>query len=247
VSFARRRDGAVVDVAVTPVVVPAQHRAAATATATGDLVTLEVHSLGGGRNAIAELDAALATARSAHQLIVDLRGVRGGVDRVGYRLVGGLAEGKPVMGTARVLLADQTRAARKMWRDLPAEADGWSKPITLTEDGQAAGAGFHGKIAAVVDATCASTCEVVAAALRWNLHAVVFGETTAGNSGAPIELTLPGGGDITVPTWTLTSADGKPIEDDGVVPDVAAPPTVDTLAAGSDAAMDAARRYCTSQ
>ncbi len=139
-----------------------------------------------------------------------------------------------------MLLGDRTRAARPAWRDLPAEPDGFSAPIPLTVAGQPTGQGFHGRLAVVTDATCASTCEVVAAALRSDLHAVIVGEITAGNSGAPIELALLGGGDIAIPTWNLTSPDGHAIEDDGVAPDVVMTPTADALAAGHDAALDRA-------
>jgi C-terminal processing protease CtpA/Prc len=240
IAVAHRGDGAVVDVAVTPVEVPHEHHDAIEATTSGDLVTLQVRSLEAGRGTATEYDNALASARSAGRLVIDLRGVRGGVDRIGYRLVGGLAEGTPVMGTARILLSDATRAARAAWRDLPADADGFSRPYTVKTDGQPAGHGFHGKLAVVVDAACGSTCEVVAAALRSNLHAVIVGETTAGNTGAPIELDLPNGGNIAIPTWKLSSADGHEIEDDGVIPDVVVVPSADALAAGHDAPFDAA-------
>jgi C-terminal processing protease CtpA/Prc len=54
-------------------------------------------------------------------------------------------------------------------------------------------------------------------------------------------VTLPSSrGSIAIPTWILTSAEGTPIEGDGVVPDIAAVPTPDALAAGTDAPLAAA-------
>ena len=48
-------------------------------------------------------------------------------------------------------------------------------------------------------------------------------------------MTLPTShGSIAVPTWDLISAEGKPIEGDGVVPDVEVVATPDALAAGTD-------------
>ncbi len=239
-AIAARVGGAVRDIEIEPVEVVHRKREAVVATITGDVATLAFHLLE-GHDAGKEIDAALATARTTHRLVIDLRGVRGGVDRIGYRVVEGLAEGTAAMGKARVLLAPETRAARPKWRELPAEADGFSAPIALEVHAQPPGQGFHGKIAVVVDAGCASTCEVVAAALRADLHAVVVGETTAGSSGAPIELALPvTGGKIAVPTWNLIAADGHAIEGDGVAPDVVALPTADALAAGRDAPLEAA-------
>ena len=239
-AIAARVSGAVRDVAITPVEAVHAKRDAVVGTVTGDVAMLAFRLLE-GRNAEKEIDVALATARTMHRLVIDFRGVRGGVDRVGYRVVAGLAEGTAAMGKARVLLAPETRAARPKWHDLAAEADGFSAPIALDVQAQPPGQGFHGKVAVIVDAGCASTCEVVTAALRANLHAVVVGETTAGSSGAPIELALPvTGGNIAVPTWNLIAADGHPIEGDGVVPDLVVVPTADALAAGRDAPLDAA-------
>nr|HEX4315331.1 S41 family peptidase [Kofleriaceae bacterium] len=230
-------------VRVTPRPAPHDRPPAIAADATGDLAVIHVRDLDGGAAVIDELDRAVATARTARRLIVDLRDVRGGVDTIGYRLVGGLVEGTAAMGSARVLLAPQTRAARAKWRDLPAGSDGYSAPIALTAPGQPAGSGFHGTVAVLVDAACASTCEVVAAALRADLHATVVGETTAGSSGAPIRIELPIGGDLAIPTWNLVAADGHPIEDDGVVPDVVVVPTAGALATGHDAVFDEATRH----
>ena len=240
IAVAARGGGAARTIAVTPVPAPHDRPDALSATTTGDLVVIHVRDLDGGAAVRDQVDRVVAAARGAARLVIDLRGVTGGVDTIGYRLVGGLVEGTAAIGSARVLLAPQTRAARPKWRDLPADADGWSAPIALTAPGQPAGGGFHGRAAVVVDGACASTCEVVAAALRADLHATVVGETTAGSSGAPIRIELPVGGDVAIPTWVLTAADGHAIEDDGVVPDVVVVPTPDGLAAGRDEPLDAA-------
>ena len=134
-----------------------------------------------------------------------------------------------------MLVAPETIARRPKWKHLDGTAgpDGFSPPQSLAID--ALDHGYTGKLAVVVDAGCASTCEVVAAALRADVHAVIVGETTAGSSGAPVEVTLPAThAKIAIPTWELTSADGKPIEDDGVVPDVEIVATPDALAASID-------------
>ena len=85
-----------------------------------------------------------------------------------------------------------------------------------------------------------STCEVVAAALRADAGAVLVGETTGGSTGAPVEVTLASHATIAIPTWNLISAEGKPIEGDGVVPDVEVVATPDALAGGHDLPLETA-------
>jgi C-terminal processing protease CtpA/Prc len=93
----------------------------------------------------------------------------------------------------------------------------------------------------IVDAACASTCEVIAAALRADLGAVIVGETTGGSSGAPVSINLPQSRSVVaIPTWNLLSAEAKPIEDLGVVPDVTAEATPDALARGEDVPLETA-------
>jgi C-terminal processing protease CtpA/Prc len=55
----------------------------------------------------------------------------------------------------------------------------------------------------------------------------------------PFELPVSKG-TINIPTWNMIAADGKPVETDGVVPDVASTPTADALAAGEDLPLRAA-------
>lgn len=228
------RAGAAVHVAVAPREAPRGPHEAVTSARQGEVAVVTIRSLQ-GRARSTQIDAALAGARGARALVIDLRGDRGGVDTVGARVVAGLAEGKALLATYRVRVAPETLARRPIWRGLTAGPDGFSAPQRLEVAAQPAGRGFHGALAVVVDAGCLSTCEIVAAALRADLHATLVGETTGGSSGAPIEVTLPAtGGNLAIPTWDLVAADGKPIEGDGVVPDVAAVATPAALAAGLD-------------
>jgi C-terminal processing protease CtpA/Prc len=231
-----RADGAVREIDIVPRPV-ATHAERVTSVRAGGVAIVTITSLSGGRDRAVAIDAALAEASTAQGLVLDLRGDRGGVDAVGYRVVGDLVEDPAGLGTFRVLVAPETIARRPRWKHLAgkAGADGFSPPEAITVKGRPAGGGFHGPVAVVIDAGCASTCEVVSAALRADLHAVLVGETTAGSSGAPVEVTLPASrGVIAIPTWDMLGADGRAIESDGVVPDVAAVATPDALAAGED-------------
>ncbi len=231
----RLRAGGERDVAIVPREAPNGKREAVTVTNDGGVAVVTIRSLNGGKKRAKQIDDALQTARGAQAIVIDLRGDRGGIDLVGYRVVAGLAEGKAKIGTYRVLVAPETIAKRPRWKDLVAGPDGFSAPQDMTVDAQPAGKGFHGPVAVIVDAGCVSTCELVAAALRGDVGAAVVGDTTGGSSGAPLPVDLPASkGSVNVPTWNMVAADGKPVESDGVVPDVAVAPTADALAAGED-------------
>lgn len=231
----RARDGSEHAVAITPHEVPKGKKEAVTTTNDGGVAVVTIRTLNGGKSRAKAIDDALATARTSQGIVIDLRGDRGGVDLVGYQVVAGVAEGKARIGTYHVLVSPEMRAKRPRWKDLVAGPDGFSPPQEMTVDAQPTGKGFHGPLAVIVDAGCVSTCELVAAALRADVGAVVVGETTGGSSGAPLPVELPvTHGKIYIPTWNMIAADGKPIESDGVVPDVASVATPDALAAGED-------------
>lgn len=236
----RRRTGGDVVIAITPREA-AKHAHDPVSVDFGELATVTIRSLEGGKARAKQIDDALDQARAAKRIVIDLRGDRGGdLDLAGFHVVAGLAEGTASLGTYRVLVAPETLAKRPKWKGLTAGPDGYSPPQDLTVPALAHG--FKGPVAVVVDAGCVSTCEVIAAALRADVHAIVVGETTGGSSGAPVEIELPTShAKIAIPTWNLIAADGHPIEGDGVVPDVDVVATPDALAAGQDLPLETAK------
>lgn len=235
-----RRNGGDVTVKITPhLPVAAEKREDASIAHVGDVAVVTIRSLESKKSRAVAIDKALAEARGAKGIVIDLRGNRGGIDYVGNRVVAGLAPGKALIARYRVLAAPETLARRPMWKDLKAESDGFSAEQVLTVDGLAHA--YAGKIAIVIDAGCISTCETVTSALRADVGAVLIGEITGGSSGAPVSVTLPASrGTIQIPTWNLTTVDGKTIEDDGVAPDIELYATPDALADHHDAPLDAA-------
>jgi carboxyl-terminal processing protease len=222
-------------VKVTPQKLERVHREPASVAMNGDVAVVTIESLEGGEKRAAQIDNVLETARAAKAIVIDLRGNRGGIDLVGHRLLADLAEGTASLGTYRVKVAPETIARRPMWKSLAGtgDAQGFSPPQPITI--KALDHGFKGKVAVIVDAACASTCEVMTAALRADLHAIIVGDTTGGSSGGPVSIELPSShADVGIPTWVLTSAEGQPIEDVGVVPDVAVDATPEALRAGVD-------------
>ncbi|MFT3692657.1 MAG: S41 family peptidase [Kofleriaceae bacterium] len=235
----RKRSGGDVTVQITPKPPVSPKKDVVAIEKRGDVAIVTLKSLEGGKARQKAIDTVLADARSSKGIVIDLRGDRGGIDTVGHRVVAGLVPGKAAVATYRVLAAPETLARRPKWKDLVAEADGFSAVQTTTVDGL--DQPYAGKVAVIVDAGCISTCEVVAAALRADIGAVLVGDITGGSSGAPVDVALPASkGSLAIPTWNLTTPDGKPIEDDGVAPDLVVGPTPDGLAAGHDEPLDAA-------
>ena len=234
-----KRTGGTIHVDIKPQLPVEGKHEQVTVARVGDIAVVTIRSMEGGKRRAEAIDDALAEAREAKGIVLDVRGNRGGAEKVAPRVLAGLAEGSAPLGSYRVLVSPKTLANRKQWRGLVAQADGFSPPQQLTVQG--VGKRYPGKIAVVVDAGCVSWCETVVAALRADLGAVLIGDTTAGSSGAPLEIPLGASkGAAQIPTWNLLSAEGKPIEDDGVTADLDAVATPDALATNHDVPLDTA-------
>jgi carboxyl-terminal processing protease len=186
----------------------------------------------------AAIAAAFAEIRArAKGLVIDLRGNRGGFDRIAHSVIGQLVTQPVVIGTFRVRLSDRALAERPSWRTLQRAADGFSEPAPMTVDPEGP-RGFDGPVVALVDIGCRSSCETLAAGLKSTRLATLVGERTAGTSGAPIKVRLPkSGAFVGIPTWSSSTREGQPIEGVGVSPDVVVPETRAAVARGVDSAL----------
>lgn len=102
---------------------------------------------------------------------------------------------------------------------------------------------FSGAVAVLVDECSVSTAEILAGGLKDLGRARVFGTRTAGQALPSMIVRLPNGDGFQFAFANYTSANGKPLEGDGVVPDEVAPPTREALLAGRDPAMEAAKAW----
>ena len=183
------------------------------------------------------IDDALRGAR-AKGIVLDLRGNRGGVDKVAFRVLAGLAEGTAKLGAYRVLVAPET-LARQALEGSGRRGGRVFPPQQLTVPALAKR--YPGKIAVVVDAALRVVLRDRRRRVARGSRCGVDRRYHAGSSGAPLEVPLAASkGSRADSDLEPRRAEGKPIEDDGVAADLDAVATPDALAANHDVPLDTA-------
>lgn len=99
---------------------------------------------------------------------------------------------------------------------------------------------FEGPVAVLVDGSSASTSEIFAGGLKDLGRARVFGTRTAAAALPSVITRLPNGDGFQYAVANYISQGGKPLEGNGVVPDVEVKLTREALLAGHDPVVDAA-------
>jgi carboxyl-terminal processing protease len=102
---------------------------------------------------------------------------------------------------------------------------------------------FAGPVAILVDACSASTSEIFAGGLQDLHRARIFGSRSAAAALPSVIERLPNGDGFQYAVGNYISAGGKPLEGEGVKPDVEVRLTRATLLAGRDAVVDAALNW----
>jgi carboxyl-terminal processing protease len=156
-------------------------------------------------------------------LIVDVRGNGGGLGALAGYFAGSFADQPFVLATE--FYTDET-GQRLDIRDVriePAPVQ-WTRPLAV-----------------LIDADCASACEIFAAAVAHTPDHLIVGQSpSAGAEGAVFPWLLPGAIEFQAPLIAFRNADGSVfLEGVGVVPNVKVPNTPETLLidAGDDAAL----------
>ena len=99
-------------------------------------------------------------------------------------------------------------------------------------------------VAVLIDPGCASAGETVARDFRTNAKARIFGTVTAGSSSSKRTWTFPSGiATLSLPTRSRWRGDGKPIEFNGIDPDVIVEPDPEELLDGKNSAIVKAEAY----
>jgi carboxyl-terminal processing protease len=162
----------------------------------------------------------------AEALVIDVRGNPGGLVLM-VRGIGGYLVGDPSTSLGRMTTQAGT--------------------LELTANPPPPAQVFQGKVAVLVDELSASTAEVFAAGLQAIGRARVFGQPSAGRALPSTFISLPDGDILQIATGRLADPKGRPIEGEGVAPDVVVPLDREALAAGRDPVIEAALRWIESE
>lgn len=157
--------------------------------------------------------------KPADGLIIDLRGNPGGVSEMAAGLAGWLVERELSLGVMRL---------RK----------GTMSFGVYPQDGA-----FAGPVAILIDGRSASTSEILAAGLRDQGRARLFGERTAGAALPSLFRALPTGDLLQYAIADVRTPKGTMIEGVGVEPDEAVTRTIADLATARDMVMEAATAW----
>jgi hypothetical protein len=197
---------------------------------------------GDPRNYDGMLNLAMTELVKSPSLVLDLRGNRGdGLETALVALNIILPEGRPVAYTASRGAMERLKLTSMDRLDPAALPAAYADDQLGTAKFQGAGlylAGgkfktpYRGKIALLVDESCAGSCELFAAAMKEARAATLFGQRTRGALllSSPVNFTIIGwagfprsqvrGWQLDVPTTEIRTAAGKAIEGRGVEPDI---------------------------
>ena len=155
-------------------------------------------------------DLANFRAEGVHALVLDLRGNSGGRIDVGTRL-----------------LAHFLPTGSSVYQ----EVDRGGQNSTHSTRG---GTQYDLPLVVLVDGGTASMGEIFASAVQEHGAATVLGSNTAGSVAAAQVFGLPDGSGLQVTVFEILSADGKPLNKIGVVPDEVIEPATPDAASGTD-------------
>lgn len=171
-----------------------------------------------------QFDAAVDSLRDADAIIIDVRGNFGGVGGMSMGVAGHFLDSSLTIGTM------QQRGVSLKFVANPRRVDTRSRSVKP----------FAGPVALLVDELSVSTTEIFAGGLQALGRARVFGTQTSGQALPSVPERLPNGDILYHAIADFLSPTGKPLEGDGVRPDVLTPLSRQALLDGKDPARDAA-------
>ena len=153
----------------------------------------------------------------ARGIIFDVRGNPGGIGAMANGIAGFLVNEQASLGVMKMRGAEL-------------------KFLAFPQDGA-----FTGPVAVLIDRNSASTSEIFAAGLQELGRGVVVGDRSAGAALPSYIIDLPGGALLQFAAADFVTPKGFRIEGNGVTPDIPVALTAETLLAGEDAPLQAAR------
>lgn len=158
-----------------------------------------------------------AAVDGARGIVFDVRGNPGGIGAMANGLTGYLVKEQKNLGVMKMRGAEL-------------------KFLAFPQDGA-----FDGPVAVVIDRNSASTSEIFAAGLQEMGRALVVGERSMGAALPSFIVDLPGGALLQYAVADFVTPKGFRIEGNGVSPDLPVSLSAETLLAGEDAPLEAAR------
>jgi carboxyl-terminal processing protease len=171
-----------------------------------------------------QFDAAIDSLRDADAILLDIRGNFGGVGGMSMGIAGHFLDSALTIGTMVQRGQSLKFAANPRRSDTKGNA---VKP-------------YAGPLGLIVDELSISTTEIFAGGLQALGRARVFGTQTSGQALPSVPERLPNGDILYHAIADFLSPTGKPVEGDGVRPDVVTPVTRKALLEGKDPAREAA-------
>lgn len=185
---------------------------------------------------VEKFDQAFEEIATASALILDVRKNSGGNSGIGWGILAYLTD-KPFLG-----LGSNSRAYNAYDR-----AQGriryWTPPKLsqiIHPHGQKL---FTGPVAVLTGAFTGSAAEDFCLAFDQMQRGVIIGEPTAGTTGQPLCIQLPGGGRARICTLRCYYPDGREFVGKGIQPQLLIRPSVADLRAGRDPVLEEACRY----
>lgn len=171
-----------------------------------------------------QFDAAVDSLRDTDAILIDIRGNFGGVGGMSMGIAGHFLDSSLTIGTMVQRGASLKFVANPRRVNTKAEAvTPYARPLGL-----------------IVDDLSISTTEIFAGGMQALGRARVFGTQTSGQALPSVPERLPNGDILYHAIADFLSPTGKPLEGDGVKPDVVTPLTRKALLEGKDPAKDAA-------
>lgn len=183
---------------------------------------------------IKALEAALPQVLQAAGLVIDLRNNGGGSSSHGYNILSYL-DHQP-FATAASYIRDDTALERARGMGLIK----WRPVEGNKQFQQARERVYTGPVAVLVGARTFSAAEDFAVSFESMRRGPLIGTATAGSTGQPLYLALPGGGRARICVKRDVRPDGRTFVGKGVPPAIVVEPTVADVRAGRDAALQRA-------
>lgn len=165
-------------------------------------------------------------------MVLDLRCNMGGDDRFAWPVLGRLID-QQVLGSA--WKTREYRPAFASW----GEKEAWygGDPVSIEPSSLSR---YTGPLVVLTDANTMSTSEDFLVPLDYSGRALLVGEATAGTTGNPVNVPLPGGAILRVCSLWSTYPDGREFIGTGIEPDIAVHPTVAGIRANRDEVLEKA-------